>query len=494
VVARVERSRAALFVLSIAGACAAPTATAVPAQARADAPPTAPHDDAWREVFDAAGWPHIGRATRITSRRMRMSGGIVCVEGWHVRTERGPIVLFDDLHVEWGAMFWEHWPEAQRVPVDRYDDLPDLRPMRTARGRSSGTPPRFVIGSTAEFLAQIVGPDCAHPASGPLTPSTRLFHVARARWAEMLGHPGLSTLLREREAWAFRHDDELHDEVARVLTEETRFALSRGMSRREARVRFQRARSIVRSTDLERAIEATLRDLGDDPPPWPAEPSLEDLVAALADEPYFPARRWEADGPRPTWARGEALEPASPAWELVARGWDALPALRDASRSTRSTRRFRPRITSEGVITLVGSSVDRLALSVASMIAGRAFADADALDHWWLAVGVHGRKAAWLSAIAAPDEHVALHGIVGELVRAGDPDVWPAVRRALADRRHPRRADLLWALEPEPDDGSASSRDAERARRLARRYRHDPERDVRVAAASLLMGSADERE
>ncbi|MEM6989122.1 MAG: hypothetical protein AAF721_01455 [Myxococcota bacterium] len=452
----------------------------------ASPPDAAPPGERWQDVFDAAGWPAIAGATRISS-RTRLRTRTICIEGWRLREPGGPAVIFDDLHVEWANTFWEQWPQSQRVPRDRYLEVPSLAlPVRRQRvGRRRSGARTFVQKPALSFVAQVVEPDCAHPSSGPSRGADRLFWLARARWAQMLGHPEVAAIQIEREPDAFAVDDGLYDEIARVIDLQAKWGLVSGMPRRAAAMKLERALALARSPEMIERIEQSMARVGKTAATLGAEPTVAELVAALPDDPTFPSRRWASRVQPPGWVRERALQPLSPGWELVMHGWDALPALRSQMRSVQWTRNFISVITAEGEGGLRGRSVATLALAVATRITGRTFESADDFDAWWHASGEKGAGAAWNAFIAEPDDSVYLPNVLDALLRMHDGQVWATVSTALADPDYPQRASLLGML-PRASDNPAAD-DLARTVALARRHIHDDAQDVGMAAAVVLV-------
>jgi len=471
--------RRALLAATLLGACSEPPPPVAPSE---------PEEPAatWESMFDAARFPDIGGATRISQRFGGRSAH--CIEGWRLRRGGEPVVLFDDLHMEWGSVFWDQWPQSQRVAFDRYADVPIVgRVVRQARvSHRRGPPPPFVSQPTSAFLRELLSPSCSRGSSGPSRGDKRLVALARARWAQMLGRPDIAIAQIEERPELFRVDDRLTDELTRVLTEQAKWGLSQGMPRRRALVSLQRAQDLARTDEGSTRVLAAIESLGTDPPPLPHEPTIDDLVAALPDDLMFPRRVWEPGRIAPTWWAPEGQQPMSPAWELVMRGWDSLPALRKAMTSEVWTRRFHGVMTVEGMTRLNPRSTNAVAFAVAAAITGRTFHTAGEFDAWWREVGVNGPSAAWNAALADANEDTSLRSIVDALVRIDDEQVWTTLAEALGDPRHERRGGLMLALLGDATPG-------EQARSLASRFLEDDDQLVRLASASVLLRDEDDR-
>lgn len=402
--------------------------------------------------------------------------------------------MFDDLHLWWGNHFFERWPDTDRVPVARYRDLVALGPAtRVAHATGLAPEPIFEPQAASDFFAQLAQPDCTRGRSGWPAASSRLATVASARWARTFGRPDVADLVVDRNPEAFVVDDQLHDDLAWLVLEQAKQAYVHGMPRSGAIAMVARAQRLARSSQLRHQTDDALRRFGDDIALLPRQPSVDALAAALPDDLYFPKRQWTPDHPPPSWATHSGLQPRSPGWELVALGWQALPALAPALDATTMTRRYVTTTTGLDRSYLVTRTHGELARTVVYTITGRSFAGRAAYDRWWVSVGHKGPAAAWRALVAQPTDHTLVDRLVPALLALQPVEGLAAIEAAVADPTHPRRDDLLLGLANGEGDPTRNlpQQLLGPVRVLGTRYVRDNNRNVRLAAAYLLSTQGD---
>lgn len=455
----------------------------------------------WRELLAHADIPGItnsGPAEERSPQRLALAEHSI---GWSVTTRFGEVFIDDTLGTRWGAVFYASLPTTERVPRDRYAALPDpvlsnlekchhcdiVNPLHGVEATDSA---RFFVDlardhDKSRFLPQV--PDHAPKFIIPLV---------WIRLAEMHGHLQLAQRLSKRHAgvqeWVLREG------LARWLLHRGGWALAHGMPRTTVRILWERADALRPAEPaLQRRITWALATLGNDIPPLRADPSVDDLVVRLQDDPYFPDRQWKfppahaygwryAPDELPAWA--DAEQPISAAWELVARGWSALPSLRKAMRNGIALRRCQMKVTREGdAPCLPKRTVADLALDVAGTIARRPFRDASDFDRWWMEAGHKGKLMAHFHALEHTEQEY-LDRIVLDLL--GDPkiDAWPALAKAVMRRSEVAMAieRALWSDEPTQGRLGMHRRSLAGLERVMPPLLEHPDPEVRVAAATLL--------
>lgn len=302
-----------------------------------------------------------------------------CRQAWVISTGEFRVLLFDDLRFDYDGQFLARWSTTMRVPAGSYQHAPDGAKRPNSRAARTSLPataePETVLGErpvdlVAEALSSRGRADRCHDP----TSQEALARFARVAWLDALGHPELARQLAV-EVHGLPSLIHLRTQLREALTEIADDGLAQGMPRLLAREWLQRARRIDPSFDphgRERSL------VGNDPASTLQPNDPESLVAWLGEELTFPNRGFENG--RAGWSDGS--EPRSPAFDLIALGWSALPALVELAGPElrlRLPRRLRE-------VRRLATTGD-LALEVAERIARRAFASRSQLQAWWSRVG-----------------------------------------------------------------------------------------------------------
>ena len=427
----------------------------------------------WRALLDHVDLPDIGEAKWFEGKRT-VGESDQCLGGWKVETDYGELFVDHRLGVRWGGSLYERWPPVDRVARDAYRGMP--RPVWTPLLRCAhcAAAPPWPLSTLHEFSdatffdAVLEGADDrrhagCHRAGSVDRPSRHLIPIVAIRFAEMRGRDAVARELVAAHADALRDLPALATRLAKWRLEWGWWALANGMPRSEIRRAWRQAVSMDSLPEpYKERLERAAGRLGMDPATEPAAGSISRLAALLAEDAYFPSRVWTPahciNQPRlaqeewPTWARLDGEQPLSPAWELVAIGWPALPELRGVMESDVALRRCATKIETDGTLRVVSlGTVGKLALNVASTIAARRFEDVAAFDRWWVDVGREGAVAAHARALVDDGWDVVIDRVVWDLLADSSVDPWPLLAAGLAGPE-PRRVafGIEQALWPRP--------------------------------------------
>lgn len=400
---------------------------------------------AWLDLFEAAGMPDVRGWVRVEQSLSRRRGRN-CHRAWVQRDGARSIALTDDLRIEYGGSWFARWPASWRVEVGAYGLV---RP--TKFHASERVDPNEVIvlrpgNLLTEALAEAAGrPDHCIEPHGSIVAS-----VARASWVRALGHRELAQAMVA--AWPIDwSEDELRTALTRVLIVTSDSALRQGAPRSIARPWLSWAASEGRgpaAAGAKRALEL----LGDDLPPLPADIDAAALVAALPDDLLYPDHDWQPRRHREKLGWPPNQLPRSPAFELLRKGWQALPALVESPPEDRLMR---------GGILLLDDDEVRIARASALRrnliegIAAREFTDDADIEAWWKVARERGELDMMIDNLSHPVANV--YASVARLVEHHPAHAAARLSSAWDHLSEARQAlvmtvlvDLLWVYPDEP--------------------------------------------
>ncbi|HWB76199.1 MAG TPA: hypothetical protein VG755_14615, partial [Nannocystaceae bacterium] len=424
-------SRRLLAALVIACACARPQVATPP---RTIAPHRAPE---LLDLLDGADLPNPLGWARVERMVLQDHEGLPrCRYAWVQRGRERAIEIGDDLDIDWAGTWFAQWPMHMRVADDAYDHVE--MPVRLAKANVLGANRQPLAERPSDLLLEVTAELDDRPRCAPLQPHDIASAIMRATWVRALGHAALAARMvdqRPRE-WS---EELMRARIADALVEVAMDGLRQGMPRARARPLLAHARMICRGRSGDTA-EALLEVLGDDPIGVPASDDPDALVAWLADDLRFPMLRYDPDRRRDELGWRADQGPRSPAFELIAIGWRALPALLDAREQL--LRQGRVVTAPDGTRSL--PTTGTLVRRVVSVIAGRAFADDAAMRTWWAHARAHDELTAMLANLRDPDAHLG-HSVarIAALAPARTIAAIEAVWPTLDDRR---RAGVMHAL------------------------------------------------
>lgn len=426
-------SRPLLVALVIAGACARPQVAAPPRTiARHEAPELLGLLDGV-DLPSPLGWRRVERMV------LQDHEGLPrCRYAWVQPGRARPIEIADELDIDWAGTWFATWPMHMRVAHDAYDDVE--MPVRVAKANVLGANRRPLAERPSDLLLEVTVELDDRPRCTPLHPHDVTAAFARATWVRALGHDELAARMVERRPldWS---DELMRTRIADALIDVALDGLRQGMPRARARPLLAHARAICRGRSGDTAA-ALLAVLGDDPGGVPARDDPDALVAWLAEDLRFPQLRYDPDRLRDEVGWPADQGPRSPAFELIAIGWPALPALLDHGAPEKLLRRGRVVIAPDGTRSL--PTTRSFVRRIVSVIAGRPFADDTAMRTWWTHAREHDELTAMIANLRDPDAYLAhsvgrIAAIAPARTIAVIEEVWPTL-----DER--RRAGMMDAL------------------------------------------------
>jgi hypothetical protein len=321
-----------------------------------------------------------------------------CRNAWVRQQGAHRVVIDDELDVDYGGLWFASWPQQMRAPKDAYARI-DL-PVRQVRSKTMGRPREPFQEEPSDLLAEATaslrnGKHCGSDNDGRAAIS-----LLRAAWVRALGHTELARrmMIRWNLPWP---EQDVRDQLARAMHHFTDEGRRQGMPRAQLRRWLERTAAMCDCRASSHAAEQ-LALLGDDPsgPIDPSDPQA--LLAWLADDLVFPLQRYDPDRARYRTGWSPQTMPRSPALELYALGWSALPALVESPAPARLMRLQLGPTRADGNPTVTTTLDARR--SIASLIALRRFADDDEMRAWWAAAEPGGELAAHMAALELDDD------------------------------------------------------------------------------------------